>query len=86
MKFLRYIHSPCGKITIEEEFPPFSRKPKSTSKTANNKIEIFNVHGELVCIVADKAMIKKLHLQKGFYLLREKDTNGVIVKSTKMVF
>lgn len=86
MKFLRYIHSPCGKITIEEEFPPSSQKTSSTSKTVNNRIEIFNVHGDLVCIVADKAMIKKLHLQKGFYLVREKDTNGVIVKSTKMVF
>lgn len=86
MKFLRYIHSPCGKITIEEEPSSLSPKTYSTSGTICGRIEIYNIHGELVCVVTDKAMIRKLQLKKGFYLVREKDTNGVIVKSTKMVF
>lgn len=73
-------------MSVEEAKLPFEVKNNLVSAPLKNKLEICNVHGNLICIINDKEMIKDLNLQAGFYLLREKDLTGKIIKSSKLIF
>ncbi len=86
MKLVRCIYPPAGKVKVEEKNLPFSDNINSLLSVNRNRIEIFNIHGDLVYIVTDSKKIKQLKLQKGFYLIREKDISGTIIKSEKLVF
>jgi hypothetical protein len=86
MKLLRCIYPLTGRIIVEEINPPFVRVKPSPTRPEKKRIEIYNVNGDLVSITSDRAQLKKLKLQEGFYLLREKDMNGRIISSGKLVF
>jgi hypothetical protein len=83
MKIVRCIYPPAGKVIVEgidltgEEIK---------NPTYKSRLEIYNIHGELVCITNDREKIKKLKLNKGFYLLRETDMAGRVLNSNKIVF
>lgn len=51
-----------------------------------NRIELYNIQGELVCIANDRSKIMLLKLQKGFYLLREMDRTGKVIHCDKIEF
>ncbi|MFO7923545.1 MAG: T9SS type A sorting domain-containing protein [Bacteroidales bacterium] len=86
MKLIRFIYPVSGKVTIQEKNFPLTARKNYSATPGNNRIEIYNAHGNLVCITNDRKNIGLLKLQKGFYLLREKDTAGRIVNSRKLEF
>ncbi len=86
MRFISYIHPPAGKVTVEERIPPFKYQGIIRSRVTGNRIEIFNIHGDLLSVISDREKINQLKLQKGFYLLREKDMTGRIISTSKLVF
>lgn len=85
MKLLRYIIAPSGENELEAVPLAHGRSKEAISKKVR-RIEIFNIQGDMICIVKDTKMIGTLNLQPGFYLIREVDGNGVIVKRSKLVF
>jgi len=86
MRLIRYIHPPSGRVTIEEKSILFSPQKIITEKADGNRIEIYNIQGDLVRVITDRNNIKLLKLQKGFYLLREKDITGRVISSSKLIF
>lgn len=86
MKLIRFIYPVSGKVTIHEQIFPLTAGKNYSATPANNRIEIYNVNGNLVCITNDRKKIRLLKLRKGFYLLREKDTAGRIINSRKLEF
>ncbi len=86
MKFISYIHPPAGNVTVEERILPFKYHGIVGSRVKGNRIEIFNINGDLLSVITDREKINQLKLQKGFYLLREKDMTGRIISKSKLVF
>ncbi len=85
MKLVRYIYPIDGHITVEEEKVTEPRGRITKPKGRSGRIEIFNIHGDLVRIIRELKKIKMLNLQHGFYLIREKDINGRVIKSRKVI-
>ncbi len=86
MKLVRYIYPPDGKVRVEGKILPVSNQKILRSAGKTNRIEIFNIQGDLLSVITDREKINRLKLQKGFYLLREKDETGRIISSRKLVF
>ncbi|TVR70887.1 MAG: hypothetical protein EA408_10455 [Marinilabiliales bacterium] len=82
MKLVRYIYPTDGNIRIEEA--RITGVPGK--KIICNRIEIFNVHGNLVWVIRELKNLKLLKLQSGFYLVKEKDINGRVLNSRKVIF
>jgi hypothetical protein len=85
MKLIRYIYPPDGQVLLESADLSSSGSIKSFPVRIN-RIEIYNIQGELVCICNSMAKIKLLKLQKGFYLLKKMDRRGRVITSNKIVF
>jgi hypothetical protein len=85
MKIVRCIYPPAGKVIVEG-IDLTGEDIKSPFTNYKSRLEIYNIHGELVCITNDREKIKKLKLNKGFYLLRETDMAGRVLNSNKIVF
>ncbi len=85
MKVLRYVYPPSGRVSLEEITLP-CHGTGSKAATVNTRIEICNLNGEFVYILNDKARLKNIKLPEGFYLIREKDATGRIVRNSKLVF
>ncbi len=81
MKLVRYIYPTDGNFRIEETRIP----GVPGEKIMCNRIEIFNVHGDLVWIIRELKNLKFHKLQRGFYLVKEKDINGRVIKSSKVI-
>ncbi len=58
------------------------KRPKTESR--NRRFEIFNIHGEIICITKELRR-NTLQLEKGFYLIKEKDQNGRFIKNSKLI-
>ena len=86
MKILRLTYPPSGRISIEDLSQLYSDSYKGASENKAARMEIFNQNGELVYIITDRTKIKTLPLEQGFYLLREKDNGGNIIKNGKLIF
>jgi hypothetical protein len=86
MKLIRYIYPLTGKVIVESVSLRCPVKRESAPGTHKNRIELYNIQGELVCITNDRSKIKLLKLQKGFYLLRETDRTGKVIHCDKIVF
>jgi hypothetical protein len=86
MKLIRYIYPLTGKAVVENVSLccPAQREPAPGHH--KNRIELYNIQGELVCIANDRSKIKLLKLQKGFYLLREMDRTGKVIHCDKIEF
>jgi hypothetical protein len=85
MKIVRYIYPPDGRVRVEGKILPVSNPGIIRSAVTTNRIEIFNIQGDLLSVIRDREKINRLKLQKGFYLLREKDLTGRIISSRKLV-
>ncbi len=85
MKILRFTYPPSGRISIEDLSQLYSDSRDHYQNEAV-RMEIYNQNGELVYIITDRTKIKTLPLEQGFYLLREKDTGGNIIKNGKLIF
>lgn len=86
MKLIRYIYPLTGKVVVESVSLQCPGITKSVPENHNNRIELYNIQGELVCITNDRSKIKLLKLQKGFYLLREMDLTGKVIHCDKIEF
>ena len=86
MRLIRYIHPIAGRVIVEERILPFKYQGIIRSGVTGNRIEIFNIQGDLLSVITDREKINRLKLQKGFYLLREKDMTGRIISNSKLVF
>lgn len=86
MRLISYKYLPDGKVQIEEKKLPFSSLTGYTKTSGNSRIEIFNIQGDLICIIPGKECLKLLSLQEGFYLLREVDLAGRILSRSKLAF
>lgn len=85
MKLLRYIYPLSGINSKEKDsFPRLQIKENPITDSNNNRFEIFNLHGEIICITR-KLKMNNLKLEKGFYLIKEKDENGKFIKSSKLI-
>jgi hypothetical protein len=85
MKVLRYVYPPSGRVSLEEITLP-CQGTGNNAATVKTRIEICNLNGEFVYIFNDRARLKNLKLPEGFYLVREKDAAGRIVRNSKLVF
>ena len=86
MRLIRYIYPLDGRVRVEGKILPVSNQKIIRSAVTSNRIEIFNIHGDLLSVITDREKINQLKLQKGFYLLREKDMTGRIISKSKLVF
>jgi hypothetical protein len=86
MKILRCIYPPSGRASIKEISFSHSGKDNSFRKDKKTRIEIYNMNGEFVFIFNDRDKVSSLQLPEGLYLMKEKDTLGKVVKSSKLVF
>jgi hypothetical protein len=86
MELIRYIYPLSGKVVVESVSLQDSGIKEIAPETRKNRIELYNIQGELVCITNDRSKIKLLKLQKGFYLLREMDRTGKVIHSDKIEF
>jgi hypothetical protein len=86
MKILRCIYPPSGKGSIEEISFSRSDNGNTAGKKQKTRIEIYNMNGEFVYIFNDRDKVSNLSLPAGFYFMKEKDTLGKVVKSSKLVF
>jgi hypothetical protein len=86
MKLIRYIYPLTGKVVVESVSLECPVQIESVPGTHRNRIELYNIQGELVCIANDRSKIKLLKLQKGFYLLREMDRTGKVIHCDKIEF
>jgi hypothetical protein len=85
MRVIRYIYPHHGRISIENiAFRP-SDDEVILTECRKNRIEIYNLQGDLVRVIASRKEIRQLKLQKGFYLLRETDFSGRIINNSKLV-
>jgi hypothetical protein len=82
MKILRFTYPPSGRSSLEEISLKSHRKDTTEEKV---RIEICNIQGEFVYIFNDREKIKNLRLPEGFYFIREKDLNGNVLKTSKLV-
>ena len=86
MRVIRYIYPHHGRISIEKfSFHPSDHEVIITEK-GKKRIEIYNLQGDLVRVIASREEIRMLNLQKGFYLLRETDVSGRVINNSKLVF
>ncbi len=85
MKLVRYIYPIEGRVIVKEEKITELRDRITKTNDRSGRIEIFNIHGDLVRIIRELKKIKMLNLQHGFYLIREKDINGRVIKSRKVI-
>lgn len=86
MRLISYKYLPDGRVQVEEKKLPFSSETDCAQTAGKSRIEIFNIHGDLICIIPGKESLKLLKLQKGFYLLREVDHTGRIINRSKLAF
>jgi hypothetical protein len=86
MKLIRYIYPLSGKVVVESMSLQCPVPTESGPGKHKNRIELYNIQGELVCIANDRSKIKLLKLQKGFYLLREMDRTGKVIHCDKIEF
>lgn len=86
MRILRYIYPANGRVIAEEINVSQIIRPPVTHETGTSRIEIYNNHGDLICIMNNRRKLGMLKLQRGFYLLRELDQKGRVIKSDKLVF
>ncbi len=85
MKLVRYVYPIEGNVVVEEWNAAGNCKRSTKMKNISGRYEIFNIHGDMVTIARELKMIKMLNLQNGYYLIREKDINGRVVNSRKIV-
>ncbi len=83
MRVIRYIYPHHGSISIENI--TFRPSDHEVIITGRNRIEIYNLQGDLVRVIASRKEIRMLNLQKGFYLLRETDVSGRVITNSKLV-
>lgn len=85
MKSLKSIYPQTGIIQKSKQtIPSFKIVKNSKTESSNKRFEIFNIHGEIVCITRDLRR-NNLQLEKGFYLIKEKDQNGMFIKNSKLI-